>query len=123
MCTEKQAARLQWIKDKLQLHKPMRGCLGCGSEPRLSYKHGKYGHNSPKMPYPHKIGSNYEAFALYCPECDFQVGYFMDLQAAITAWHTTNMPNDAFYAERWAAQYEKQMIEREEQAESDAQAA
>ncbi|EMI4225337.1 hypothetical protein V6439_004556 [Vibrio parahaemolyticus] len=123
MCTEKQAARLQWIKDKLQLHKPMRECLGCGTGPRLGYSHGEYGEDSPVLPYPHKIGQYFEAFTLYCPNCGFKVGAFMDLQAAITAWHTINMPNDAFYAERWAAQYEKQMIEREEQAEPDAQAA
>ncbi len=47
----------------------------------------------------------------------------MDLQAVISAWLTSNTPNDAFYAERWAADYEKQMIERELQAESEAQAA
>ncbi|WP_194638835.1 hypothetical protein [Vibrio anguillarum] len=37
----------------------------------------------------------------------------MDLQAAICAWHTSNLENDAFYAERWMEQYEKQMKERE----------
>lgn len=113
MCIEQQAERREWIKKKLQQHKPMRVCLGCSSEPRLGYSHGKYSEDSPKLPYPHKIGANFEAFTLYCPNCGFKAGPFIDLQAAISAWHTSNLENDAFYAERWMEQYEKQMKERE----------
>jgi hypothetical protein len=107
MCTEQHAERLQQIKEKLQRHKPMRICLGCGSEPRLGYSHGEYDENSPKLAYPYKLGQKFEAFTLYCPGCGFRVGPFMDLQAAISAWHTANKPGDPFYAERWAEQYEE----------------
>lgn len=107
----------------MHMHTPMRECLGCGTSPRLGYSHGEYNADSPKMAYPHLIGSYFEAFTLYCPNCGFKVGPFMNLQAAISAWHTTNTPSDPFYAERWADEYEKQMLERDQQAESHVTAA
>ena len=113
MCTEQQVKRREWITKRLQSHSPMRACLGCMMKPRLGYDHGKYNETSPKLPSKLKPGAYFEAFTLYCPNCGFKVGPFMDLSAVISAWHRTNMPNDDLYAQLWTEQYERQMQERE----------
>lgn len=105
MCIDQQEKRRNHIKKKLQQHKPMRGCLSCSEQPKLAYKKGVYDEYSPVLPYPIKLGTNYEAFIFYCPSCNYRVGPFMDLQPAITAWHTSNTENSPQHLALWQEQY------------------
>jgi len=105
MFTEKQVKRRQYIKERLQQHKPMRECLGCGSQPKLAYQSGEYTKTSPPLAYPPKIGADYEAFILHCPNCGYRVGPFMDLQPVITAWHMSNLENSPQHLKLWQEEY------------------
>lgn len=102
-------ARRQAITKKMQLHKPFRECLGCGSLPKLGYDHGKYKEGGPKLGALMSVGDQYQAFTLYCPTCSFSVGPVMDLQAVISAWHTSNYPNCPFRLKCWQNRYQRQI--------------
>ncbi len=105
MCVSKKE-RIAWITSVMKVHAPMRGCLGCETEPKLGYNSGVY-KGITEAPAGTKIGGRYESFTFHCPKCGFSIVPYSDLQAAVTAWHRSNARNEAAVSASWMERYEE----------------
>ncbi|WP_350635695.1 hypothetical protein [Pseudoalteromonas sp. GW168-MNA-CIBAN-0100] len=80
------------IAGQLKYFSPFRGCLSCEQAPHLHLQNG----DNP--------------FTFYCTRCGFHTGPHGSMQAAVTDWHRSNLPNNEHIAEVWAMRYERDGI-------------
>jgi len=80
------------LAEQLKRFSPFRGCLSCGNTPRLHLQKGN------------------EPFTFYCTSCGFNTGQHGSMQAAVTDWHRSNLPNNEHIAEVWAMRYEREGV-------------
>ncbi|MEH6554507.1 hypothetical protein [Pseudoalteromonas tetraodonis] len=80
------------LAKQLKYFSPFRGCLSCEKAPSLHLQKGD------------------EPFTFYCTRCGFHTGPHGSMQAAVTDWHRSNLPNNEHIAEVWAMRYERQGV-------------